>query len=161
MLYNEEDIADLKDNIINYPGIEYLGDVSQQCTDEILTYWRPTIGLFKGFKQIDINQNFSEVSQQASKLLWQKLGHDLYPGIEFLASVNNHKNWLNIKLEKGVNIIDAFELYEDEVEIVAIDKERSLLFAAHTEYRSTYDQLWLFYFNITRDNSGKMQFIRG
>lgn len=160
MSYSAEDISDLKDNLSSYPGIEYLGDVEAN-DDEILSYWRPTIGLYNGFAQIDINGNFSDIAREASKLLWNEIGKFSSGDIELLSSVDSFNKWINIKVKNGVNIVDAFELYEESPEFVAIDKDRNFLIAAHSENTSNYvDQILLYFYKLEVNVDGTINFLK-
>lgn len=160
MSYDYEDISELKKNLSVYPDINYMGDIDAR-EGEILSYWRPTIGSYDGFKQIDIKGDFLLIAEYASKLLWEKISCIATSDIELLVSVDSCKKWLNINVKKNVNIVDAFELYESEPEFVAIDIDRTFLFAVHTDCPSIYaDKLLLFFFRIEKDQYGKEIFIK-
>ncbi|MCL2915463.1 hypothetical protein L2725_17050 [Shewanella corallii] len=160
MPYSPEDISDLKNNLSSYPGIDYLGDVKAH-DGEILSYWRPTTGLYKGFAHIDIKGNFSDIASQASGLLWSKINKFSSGDIELLSSVDSFDKWISIRVEKGTNIVDAFELYEESSEFVAIDKERKYLIAAHSENISNYtDQLLLYFYKLEINGDGSVSFLK-
>ncbi|MGF1770380.1 hypothetical protein L4D06_23745 [Enterovibrio makurazakiensis] len=159
MSYSSEDVSDLKSNLSSYPGIDYLGDV-KAYDGEILSYWRPTIGLYNGFAQIDIKGDFSGIASQASRLLWNKINEFSSGDIELLSSIDSFENWISIRVENGVNIVDAFELYEESPEFVAIDKDRKYLIAIHSENISNHtDQLLLYFYKLEKNGDGSVGFI--
>ena len=160
MIYTEKDICDLKCNLNHYSGIQYLGDVEAE-KGEIFTYWKPTIGLYRGFEQIKIKGEFSNVARQASKLLWGRINKFFDGDYEFLVSVNSFDKWMNIKVESGADIVDAFELYEEFSEFVAVEKQNRFLIAVHSENVSIYsDELFLYFFKIDINEDGAMSFLK-
>ncbi|MFM2479397.1 hypothetical protein [Celerinatantimonas sp. MCCC 1A17872] len=161
MSYSKQDHQDIKENLRNYPKMNYLSERVANI-QERHPFWLPTILIGEsGFAQFEIKNEIAPVSAQASSQLWQQLRQfnaALPDSMDWMISIDSLDQWMLVNVEVGANVIDALSLYEDFCEFVAVDKAQRYVIAAYTENISSYrDELQLYCLLIEKADE-KMSF---
>ncbi|MCH1925316.1 hypothetical protein L9G74_01690 [Shewanella sp. C32] len=165
MQYSKEDIEDLIDGFKYTEGVEldsktYVG--KHPYESPMLRWWRPCILVQDhSFAKLDLHPNEDEVYARASAMFWQRIQQhfDISQGLSFKASVNSCEFWMNMRVAPHANFVEAFNLYEQHAELVAVDEQHQLLIGVMTEDPTEHqEQLWLFLLRYQLDEQGQPHF---